>query len=716
MHMTSKISKSLKSVFLPILLGVTLFGLMVGVNPLIPSNIGWLLNKLDPAQHFLGWDFYRNSPWTLPVGLNPRFGLDLSSSIVYSDSIPLLAIPFKVFASFLPSPFQYFGLWVLVCFILQAWACWKLIELTLGKIAKGNALLHFFATGLLFLCPSFLWRINTPAGMHASLLAHFYILASLYLLLCNERKNRYRYWLLLICGSLLTHFYLFVIVGLLWSADYLDRFQSQFAQRKLRCFLEIAVTILLVTLLSWLVGYFSIRASLNSERGYGFFAMNVLGLIDPNGWSYVLPNLSPKNDWGEGFSFLGLGIILLLLSCLPKLWSSRNHLLLFLRKHWFLIALMFLFVLIAITHRIHLGAQLFLLSFPDRLISILDALRSAARLMWPVHYLIVLGAITLIGKIYPKKWAAIFFAIFFFIQLGDTSKAWLVSREQINENFSQELASPKLQSQFWQDAAHFYQHIIVVPAMNLPPHWEQFATLAARYHLSTNSIHAARIDQHQERVSNLNLERILKSGDFSNDSLYVLQNNVVISALGNLGENNLLAKVNGFNVLAPNWVSCNFCQSLPPPDILTKAQFLELNGKPFTFSEKNSRAPYYLRSGWDLPEEWGAWSNGKKAVLNLLIPSSTSKSLTLHYKAFVNPIKHPQLDFDIFINGKWFHKYRVSQFEDNLLKIDLNNAMHTEKYLSIEFRVSNPVKPSAIGYNNADHRNLGIGLTTAVFE
>ena len=124
---------------------------MVGVNPLIPSNIGWLLNKLDPAQHFLGWDFYRNSPWTLPVGLNPRFGLDLSSSIVYSDSIPLLAIPFKVFASFLPSPFQYFGLWVLVCFILQAWACWKLIELTLGKIAKGNALLHFFATGLLFL-------------------------------------------------------------------------------------------------------------------------------------------------------------------------------------------------------------------------------------------------------------------------------------------------------------------------------------------------------------------------------------------------------------------------------------------------------------------------------------------------------------------------------------------------------------------------------------
>jgi hypothetical protein len=507
-----------------------------------------------------------------------------------------------------------------------------------------------------------------------------------------------------------------VIVGLLWGADYLDRFHSQFAQHKLRCFLGIAGAILLVALFSWLVGYFSIRASLNSERGYGFFAMNFLGLIDPNGWSYVLPNLSPKNDWGEGFSFLGLGIILLLLSCIPKLWSFRHWALTFFQGHRFLIALMFLFFLMAITHRIHFGTQLIVLPIPDRVINVLNNLRSAARLIWPVHYLIVLGALTLIGKAYPKKWSTIFFALFFFIQLGDTSKAWLVNRAQINENFSQKLASSKLQSQFWEDAAHFYQNIIVVPAMNLPPHWEQFAALAARFHLGTNSIHAARIDQRKEKVSNQNLERILNSGDFSKDSLYILQNNVVISALGNLGENNLLAKVNGFNVLAPNWVSCNFCQVLPPTEILTKSQFLELNGRLFTFSEKNSRAPYYLRIGWALPEEWGVWSIGKKAVLNLLIPSATSKSLTLHYKAFVNPITQPHLDFDVFINEKWFQKYRISHFEDNLLKIDLNKAMHSEKYLSIEFRVSNPVKPSAIGYNNADHRDLGIGLTTAVFE
>ena len=36
--------------------------------------------------------------------------------------------------------------------------------------------------------------------------------------------------------------------------------------------------------------------------------------------------------------------------------------------------------------------------------------------------------------------------------------------------------------------------------------------------------------------------------------------------------------------------------------------------------------------------------------------------------------------------------------------------------LSIEFRISNPVKPAVLGYNNADQRDLGIGLTAAVFE
>ena len=97
----------------PLLLGAIAFFIVVGFEPLNPVNAGWILGRLDPTQHYLGWLFYRNSEWTFPIGLNPLFGQDLSSSIVYSDSIPLLAIPFKLLGPLLPERFHYFGIWLL---------------------------------------------------------------------------------------------------------------------------------------------------------------------------------------------------------------------------------------------------------------------------------------------------------------------------------------------------------------------------------------------------------------------------------------------------------------------------------------------------------------------------------------------------------------------------------------------------------------------------
>ena len=84
---------------IPTLIGAICFSKVVGINVLIPSNIAWFAGGVnsDMLQHYLGWSFYRDSPWRLPLGLNPDYGLELSNSIVYTDSIPLLAIFFKLF-------------------------------------------------------------------------------------------------------------------------------------------------------------------------------------------------------------------------------------------------------------------------------------------------------------------------------------------------------------------------------------------------------------------------------------------------------------------------------------------------------------------------------------------------------------------------------------------------------------------------------------------
>ena len=55
------------SVFLPgVLLGAAAFLISFGWRVLDPQRIGWLLNRGDPTQHFLGWVAFRNSPWNFP--------------------------------------------------------------------------------------------------------------------------------------------------------------------------------------------------------------------------------------------------------------------------------------------------------------------------------------------------------------------------------------------------------------------------------------------------------------------------------------------------------------------------------------------------------------------------------------------------------------------------------------------------------------------------
>ena len=113
--------------FIPGLLGFCAYLMTVGMGPLDPQNLAWLgtLNA-DQIMHYLGWAFYRESPWTSPLGLMSNYGLDIGTigamgtTTVYTDSIPLLAALFKLFRSTLPASFQYFGIWLLACFVLQA--------------------------------------------------------------------------------------------------------------------------------------------------------------------------------------------------------------------------------------------------------------------------------------------------------------------------------------------------------------------------------------------------------------------------------------------------------------------------------------------------------------------------------------------------------------------------------------------------------------------
>ena len=83
----------------PLFLGWMAFAIIIGPWALNPQSVSWLMHR-DPMQHYLGWVFYRHAPWDFPIGLNPDFGMDISTAIVFSDSIPLFAIFFKALNPF----------------------------------------------------------------------------------------------------------------------------------------------------------------------------------------------------------------------------------------------------------------------------------------------------------------------------------------------------------------------------------------------------------------------------------------------------------------------------------------------------------------------------------------------------------------------------------------------------------------------------------------
>ncbi|HOV13874.1 MAG TPA: DUF6311 domain-containing protein, partial [Spirochaetota bacterium] len=104
-------------VFICGLLGVLAFITIFGIKVLDVTYIDWITDGFDLQQHYFGWSFFRNDTWHFPLGKTINYGYPFGISVVYTDSIPLFAIFFKLFKGILPEQFQYFGIFSLMCFI-----------------------------------------------------------------------------------------------------------------------------------------------------------------------------------------------------------------------------------------------------------------------------------------------------------------------------------------------------------------------------------------------------------------------------------------------------------------------------------------------------------------------------------------------------------------------------------------------------------------------
>ena len=187
------------------LLGVLVFLAVYGVRVLDPTSVEWILNSLspDPIQHYLGWELFRRSPVHLPyIGANYNAVYPFRTSVLFTDSLPLAALFFKLLGGILPTRFQYFGWWGLLCYALQGGLAQAVIariagvQPTFGRDDKGKAAIAIIMSpgqtaklwgsvlgaGVLVLFPALTIRMFA----HTALAANWLVLLALYLWLRSD--------------------------------------------------------------------------------------------------------------------------------------------------------------------------------------------------------------------------------------------------------------------------------------------------------------------------------------------------------------------------------------------------------------------------------------------------------------------------------------------------------------------------------------------------
>ena len=374
---------------------VSLFGFSV----LNPQNTAWLRGGNDLCQHFLGWEAFRRSPWMFPIGMTNALSYPEEVSVIFTDSIPLLALPCKLLSFMLPVEFQYFGLWCFACFILQA-----LLSARLFSRFTGDPFCIVLASWLFLPVPILLYRMF----FHCAVCAQWILFPAFEMFFSGDEmsfERKVKIWTFLGFLVSLIHFYLVPMLGLLLIACVVkDLIRNRDSKKPLWYFPALCLPILINT---FLLGGFSSGVHLGDE-GLGRFNMNLNAFLNPLQFSsflQALPLVSEEQQ--EGLAYPGLGVYLAILAAVlflirhgKKKIISEN------RKEYILpMALFFSLNLILVTIPVITlnEKQLLSIPMPGLLFRLLSVFRANGRLIWPSVYMLMFVPCLLIIRCFDKR-------------------------------------------------------------------------------------------------------------------------------------------------------------------------------------------------------------------------------------------------------------------------------------------------------------------------
>ena len=685
---------------------------VVGLDNISFNSIKWLHDGDESTFNQVGWYFFKNDVWRFPVGNNPNYGDELGLSIVFSDSIIILALFFKLFKFFIPENFQYFSFWYFICFYLQLFFSFKILK----KFTESE--LYSFIGSLFFLiAPIFIYRVD----YHVSLSAQWLLLLALYLGLTSEISKNQKLWFGLIILSSLIEFYFTGMICVIYVISRLSNyyFKKESLVKIIKDFFIIFPVLLLIL---YVIGYFEIRVTDSLGLAFGKYKLNLLSIFDPVNtvknisWSWFLPDIKlPAGDEVEGFNYLGLGQIVMVLFSLCLFLYKRGEIIFFSteqnqRIKLFLI-ISLLFTLWALSNQISFGHHT-LLEIPINkyIFGLFSILGTTGRMFWVVNYFLLILSLVIIFKCFKGKGSLIIIVFFLIIQTVDISAGL---KNYINP-FSHQSKIFSLKDEIWNNLFDRYKIIKTTYPVNWSRLFGKFSYSMEKHNIEkTNLVIFGRGNRKLAAEARYNLYDDFRKKKLSSNTIYLIDGLGHLRHLKNLFKNDDI----GFFYRDNVWFMVKNEKKLMNENDLNKfaeisPKLLEINeDKILNFSENDN----YYGFGWSHNSgKTGIWSEGKISTLFFKTEKNYG-SIKLHIlcKPYISRISNV-VEFDIYVNNSLNQKVRLSTKNDSKIEILINQKDLKNNEIKIDFAFEDLISPHE-ALESPDSRKLGILMKNIKF-
>jgi hypothetical protein len=672
--------------------------LISGLRIINPKSTSWLSYEDGTAE--IAWEFFRRQPvLQFPLGLNPSYGLEISSTIAFDGQIPLMSLILHPFNALLPDRFQYFGIFLFFTFALNFFFAKKIFN-----NLKFSYYQSVISAILLATSPVILNRFieNT----HYSLTSSWIIFAAINL---SMLKNvTFKKWVLLYIFTILIHLYFlpFVVLIHIFTLMYLSLISKKLVGKN---YISLFAIVIISVLTLLLTGYFYGGIS-GKDSGYGLFRSTLFSLFDSSGWSRIIPDISEPDGAYEGFAYIGLPtVLLIILILILSRQKSKSSQSIFLVPVWISSIILFGF---SLSNKVAAGKfELLSFSVPDSLSLLTNTFRSSGRFAWLlVFVLFIYLTLQVKNKMSDSNFSAVLTVILALTFVDYYPQLQSNKTIKFSKSIKSNLAHPA-----WKSISECYRNIRVYPPTVGVENYYNFVNIADQQNLGINTGRFGRVNQATILGAYDQMQKEFNTGEYRNDSFYIFTNAGFVLpeivnyqknlAIHTLNEESSYGEMNGYTFIAPNLKNCPLGEALKAQSArFGSPERQKYQGEAIKFGAKENSDKYIL-IGFSALEDWGVWSVDEYSKITFNTRNIFDFS-RINIQA--RDLAMPQNNFKVFVNNRSIGTCNFST-EFSLCSLNYNFKDLKTNIVSIEFKPSIIRSPKGLGISD-DTRNLGFGL------